>query len=60
MNALLKFRRQLERQSAELLGQIHRQILDAAEQAVQRLFNIDRLPVPVPVRVVKPGRFDRS
>lgn len=63
MKALLKFRRHIERQSARqirLLGHIHRQIVVAAELALQRLFNNDRLMIPVPVRVVNPRRSDRS
>jgi hypothetical protein len=63
MKAVLKFRRHIEWQSAEqiqLLGQIRRQIVVAAKQALQRLFNNDRLLIPVPVRVVNPRRFDRS
>jgi hypothetical protein len=64
MKALLKFRRHIEWQSAEqiqLLRQIHRQIVVAAERALQRLFNNNsRLLIPVPARVVNPRRFDRS
>jgi hypothetical protein len=63
MKALLEFRRHTERQSAEqiqLLRQIHRQIVVAAERALQRLFNNGRLLIPVPARVVNPRRFDRS
>jgi hypothetical protein len=63
MKALLEFRRHTEWQSAEqiqLLRQIHRQIVVAAERALQRLFNNGRLLIPVPARVVNPRRFDRS
>jgi hypothetical protein len=63
MKALLKFRRHIEWQSAEqiqLLRQIHRQIVVAAERALHRLFNNGRLLIPVPARVVNPRRFDRS
>jgi hypothetical protein len=63
MKAVLKFRRHIEWRSAvpiQSLGQIHRQIVVAAKQALQRLFNNDRLLIPVPVRVVNPRRFDRS
>jgi hypothetical protein len=63
MKALLKFRRYIERQSAEQvrsLGRIHRQIVVAAEQALHRIINNDRLRIPVPARVVNRRRFDRS
>ena len=63
MKAVLKFRRHIEWRSAvpiQSLGHIHRQIVVAAKQALQRLFNNGRLLIPVPVRVVSPQRFDRS
>ena len=63
MKALLKFRRHIERQSAEQirsLRQIHRQIIVAAERALQRLFNDGRLLIPVPAKVVSQQQFDRS
>jgi hypothetical protein len=63
MKAVLKFRRHLEWRSAvpiQSLGHIHRQIVAAAKQALQRLFDNDRLLIPFPVRVVNPRRFDRS
>jgi len=64
MKTLLKFRRHIEWRSASVqipsLGHIHRQMVVAAKQALQRLFNNDRLLIPVPVRVVNPRRFDRS
>jgi hypothetical protein len=63
MKALLKFRRHIERQSAEQihsLRQIHRQIVGAAERALQRIFNNDRLLIPIPARVLNRRRFDRS
>lgn len=63
MKALLKFRRQIERLSAEQiqsLRQIHRQIGVVAERALQRMFNHHRVLIPVPARVVSRRRFDRS
>jgi hypothetical protein len=63
MKALLKFRRHIERQSAEQiqsLRQIHRQIVVAAGRALQRIVNNDSLLIPVPARVVNRRRFDRS
>jgi hypothetical protein len=63
MKALLKFRRHIEWRSAvqiQSLGHIHRQMVVAAKQALQHMFNNDRLLIPVPVRVVNPRRFDRS
>lgn len=63
MKALLKFRRYIERQSAEQLlspRQIHRQIVTAAERTLRRIFNNDRMLIPVPARVVNRRRFDRS
>jgi hypothetical protein len=63
MKALLKFRRRIERHSAEQiqsLRQIHGQIAGVAERALQRMFNPDRMLIPVPARVVNRRRFDRS
>jgi hypothetical protein len=63
MKALLNFRRHIARQSAEQihsLRQIHRQIVVAAERALQGIFNNERLLIPVPARVVNRRRFDRS
>jgi hypothetical protein len=63
MKALMKFRRHIERQSAERIGslrQIHRHIAVATERALQRLFNDGGSLIPVPARVVSQRRFDRS
>jgi hypothetical protein len=62
MKALLRFRRGIERRWAERirsLMQSHRQIVVAAEQALQRLVR-DRALIPIPARVVNPRRFDRA
>jgi len=62
MKALLRFRRRIERRWAERirsLMQSHRQIVVAAEQALQRLVR-DRALIPIPARVVNPRRFDRA
>lgn len=61
MKAPLRFRRRIERQWAEQirsLMQSHRQIVVAAEQALQRLVRGRALPVPA--RVVNPRRVDRA
>ena len=62
MKALLRFRRRIERRWAERirsLMQSHRQIVVAAEQALQRLVR-GRALIPIPARVVNPRRFDRA
>jgi hypothetical protein len=64
MKVFLKFRRRIERQSAEQLRslkKIHRRVVVAAERVLQRLFDNDRSLIPVPVRAVaNRRRFDRS
>lgn len=62
MKPLLRFRRRIERQWAERirsLMQSHRQIVVAAEQALQRLVRGGAL-IPIPARVVNLRRFDRA
>jgi len=62
MKASLRFRRRIELQWAEQvrsLMQSHRQIVVAAEQALQRLVR-DRALIPIPARVVNPRRFNRA
>jgi hypothetical protein len=62
MKASLRFRRRIELQWAERvrsLMQNHRQIVAAAEQALQRLVR-GRALIPIPARVVNPRRFDRA
>ena len=62
MKALLKFRHRIERQWAEqirLLMQSHRQIVVAAERALQRLIK-DRALIPAPARVVNRRRSERD
>ena len=62
MKALLKFRRRIEVQRAERirwLMQVHRHIVVAAEQALQRLIN-DYTLIPAPAKVVNRRRFDRA
>ena len=56
VQALLKFRRWIERESAEqlqLLEQIHHRIVVVTERALKALISRDRELIPVPVRVVK-------
>jgi hypothetical protein len=62
MKASLRFRRRIERRWAERIRSLmqgHRQIVVAAEQALQRLVR-GRALIPIPVRVVNPRRFDRA
>jgi hypothetical protein len=62
MKALLKFRHRIERQWAEQiqsLMQIRRQIIVAAERALQRLIE-DRALIPAPARVVNRRRSERD
>jgi len=62
MKASLRFRRRIERRWAERIRSLmqgHRQIVVAAEQALQRLVR-GRALIPIPARVVNPRRFDRA
>jgi hypothetical protein len=56
VKALLRFRRQIERASAEQLQslkQVYHQIVVAAERTLRGLINTDSRLIPVPVKVAK-------